>query len=417
MNHLPSFSGVKLAAETLDGISMVTPFQFNSRLSKNLNCNVYMKREDLQKVRSFKIRGAFNKINSIADKARIKGVVCASAGNHAQGFAFACNKLKIDGVVYMPTTTPIQKVEQVKMFGDKYITVELIGDFFDDCQIIAKSIAENNNKIFIHAFDDIKVIEGQGTSALEIIEQSDKKLDYLFVPIGGGGLVSGVLTVFKELSPKTKIIGLEPSGAPSMTKALEKGSPFQLDHIDKFVDGAAVKKVGEIPFNCCKKFLDEIIQVPEGKICQTILDLYNKEGIVSEPAGALSIAGLEIYNGNIINKEIGVYICGGNNDIFRTPEIKERALLYAKLKHYFIINFPQRSGALKDFLNNVLGPNDDITFFEYSKKNTRDKAPAVIGIQLKKTQDFDMLVSRMKKYNFYGEYLNNKPNLLQIWIK
>lgn len=417
MKSLPTISGVKLAAESLNGISFKTPFQFNPRISKNLNCNVYVKREDLQKVRSFKIRGAFNKINSISQKNRKTGVVCASAGNHAQGFAFACNKLKINGVVYMPITTPPQKVEQVKIFGEKYITVKLVGDYFDDCQVIAKSNALRTNKIFIHAFDDIKVIEGQGTSALEILEQSDDKLDYLFVPIGGGGLISGVLTVFKELSPNTKIIGIEPSGAPSMTKSLENGSVHELDYIDKFVDGAAVKKVGEIPLNCCKKFLDEIIQVPEGKICQTILDLYNKDGIVSEPAGALSIAGLEIYTGDIINKRIGVYICGGNNDIFRTPEIKERALLYAKLKHYFIIKFPQRSGALKDFLNNVLGPNDDITFFEYSKKNTRDKAPAVIGIQLKKIKDFDPLILRMKKHGFYGEYLNDKPDLLQIWIK
>ena len=417
MKSLPTISGVKLAAESLNGISIKTPFQFNPRISKNLNCYVYVKREDLQKVRSFKIRGAFNKINSISQKDRKTGVVCASAGNHAQGFAFACNKLKIKGIVYMPITTPPQKVDQVKIFGEKYITVKLIGDYFDDCQVIAKSIAVKTNKIFIHAFDDIKVIEGQGTSALEILEQSDNKLDYLFVPIGGGGLISGVLTVFKELSPNTKIIGIEPSGAPSMTKSIENGSVHELDYIDKFVDGAAVKKVGEIPLNCCKNLLDEIIQVPEGKICQTILDLYNKDGIVSEPAGALSIAGLEIYTGDIINKRIGVYICGGNNDIFRTPEIKERALLYAKLKHYFIIKFPQRSGALKDFLNNVLGPNDDITFFEYSKKNTRDKAPAVIGIQLKNIKDFDPLILRMKKYGFYGEYLNDKPDLLQIWIK
>tara|TARA_B110000444_G_C18851384_1_gene605923 strand:+ start:362 stop:1615 length:1254 start_codon:yes stop_codon:yes gene_type:complete len=417
MNLSLSLSGVISAAKTLHGIAVKTPFQFNPRLSKNLACNVYVKREDLQIVRSFKIRGAYNKISSIADKARKTGVICASAGNHAQGFAFACNSLKIYGIVYMPITTPKQKIAQVKVFGDKYITVKLIGDFYDDCQSIAIEIAKNSDKIYIHAFDDLKVIEGQGTSALEIIDQAKKKLDYLFVPIGGGGLVSGVLTVFKELSPNTKIIGLEPSGAPSMSKSLNDGLVQELIHIDKFVDGAAVKKVGNLPFEYCKNFLDDIIQVPEGKICQTILDLYNKEGIVSEPAGALSIAGLEIYKGDLKNKEIGVFICGGNNDIFRTPEIKERALLYAKLKHYFIIKFPQRSGALKDFLNNVLGPNDDITFFEYSKKNSRNNAPAVIGIELKNKDDFNPLLERMKKHNFYGEYLNNKPDLLQIWLK
>tara|TARA_Y100000992_G_scaffold3763_1_gene2411 strand:+ start:223 stop:1485 length:1263 start_codon:yes stop_codon:yes gene_type:complete len=418
MNFSPSLSGVKSAAKVLKDIVKTTPFQYNQRISNKLNCNVYLKREDLQLVRSFKIRGAYNKVNSVANKARKTGVVCASAGNHAQGFALACSSLKIHGIVYMPITTPKQKIEQVKTFGKKYVKVELIGDFFDDCQSIAIDFAKQQNKIFIHAFNDTKVIEGQGTAALEILNQIDKQLDYLFVPIGGGGLVSGVLTVFKELSPKTKIIGVEPSGAQAMTKSLEKGKVYTLKDIDKFVDGAAVKRVGELTLKCCKNLLDEIIHVHEGKICKTILDLYNKDGIVSEPAGALGIAGLEVYgNEKIIKKNIGVFICGGNNDFFRISEIKERALLYAKLKHYFIIKFPQRSGALKDFLNKVLGPNDDITFFEYSKKNSRTNAPAIIGIELKKQDDLKPLVDKMKKYNFFGEYINNKPDLFQIFLE
>ncbi|MBU79173.1 MAG: threonine dehydratase [Flavobacteriales bacterium] len=418
MSSLPSLSGVKNAARIIKDIIEETPFQFNERISNELNCNVYLKREDLQQVRSFKIRGAYNKINSIVVKARKNGVVCASAGNHAQGFALACSSLRIQGQVYMPTTTPKQKIEQVKTFGKNYVKVELIGDFFDDCQSIAIDFAKQNNKIFIHAFDDIKVIEGQGTTALEILNQFDKQLDYLFVPIGGGGLISGVLTVFKELSPKTKIIGVEPSGAKAMKKSLEKGKLYTLTKIDKFVDGAAVKRVGELTLKCCKKYLDEIIHVHEGKICKTILDLYNKDGIVSEPAGALGIAGLEVYSyKKIKNKNVGVFICGGNNDFFRISEIKERALLYAKLKHYFILKFPQRSGALKDFLNKVLGPNDDITFFEYSKKNSRTNAPAIIGIELKKQDDLKPLVEKMKKYNFFGEHINNKPDLFQIFLE
>ena len=418
MNSLPSLKGVKDAATVIKDIVEYTPFQHNQRISNKLNCSVYLKREDLQRVRSFKIRGAYNKINSIVEDARKRGVVCASAGNHAQGFALACSSLKINGTVYMPTTTPKQKINQVKTFGKDYINVVLFGDFFDDCQSVAIKIAKKNKNVFIHAFDDVKVIEGQGTVALEILEQLDKELDYLFVPIGGGGLISGVLTVFKSLSPKTKIIGVEPAGAQAMTKSLKEGKVITLNEIDKFVDGAAVKRVGQITMNCCKNYLDEIISVDEGKICQTILDLYNKDGIVSEPAGAIAISGLEVYNNEKIkNKNIGAFICGGNNDFFRISEIKERALLYAKLKHYFILKFPQRSGALKDFLINVLGPNDDITFFEYSKKNSRNNAPAIIGIELKKQEDFAPLVEKMKKFNFFGEYINNKPNLFQIFLE
>ena len=272
-------------------------------------------------------------------------------------------------------------------------------------------------KILIHSFDDLKVIEGQATIALEMLAQNKETFDYIIVPIGGGGLISGIITVFKELSPSTKIIGVEPEGASSMKFAMDRGECVALNEMDPFVDGAAVKKVGDLPYAICKESLDKIITVPEGKICQSILDLYNIEGIVAEPAGALAISALDILGEELRGGSIGVLLCGGNNDILRMPEIKERALLYANLKHYFLVQFPQRAGSLKQFVSEILGPNDDITFFEYSKKNTRDKAPAVIGIQLKKTEDFDMLVSRMKKYNFYGEYLNNKPNLLQIWIK
>jgi len=408
--------GVRNASEILQGISTLTPLVINERLSNDLNCKIYLKREDLQQVRSFKIRGAFNKIKSI-DSAYLnnKTLVCASAGNHAQGFAYSCNKLKIYGKVYMPVTTPKQKIERVKIFGGEYVEIILIGDNFDDAQYEAQK--QNTDKdLFIHAFDDIKVIEGQGTIGLEILDQVDKHLDYLIVPIGGGGLISGIITVFNELSPRTKIIGVEAGGAPAMSKSIKEGKIIELDSIDNFVDGVSIKKIGKIPFEICKNYLDEIFLVPEGKICQTILDLYNKDGIVVEPAGAIGISALELNSEMFMNKNVGVLICGGNNDFSRMAEIRERALFYSNLKHYFIVKFPQRAGALKEFVNNVVGINDDITFFEYAKKNNKENGTAIVGIELKFSKDFDDLIKKMKENGFFGEYLNDNPELLSFII-
>jgi len=408
--------GVRNASEILKGISTLTPLVINERLSNDLNCKIYLKREDLQQVRSFKIRGAFNKIKSI-DSAYLnnKTLVCASAGNHAQGFAYSCNKLKIYGKVYMPVTTPKQKIERVKIFGGEYVEIILIGDNFDDAQYEAQK--QNTDKdLFIHAFDDIKVIEGQGTIGLEILDQVDNHLDYLIVPIGGGGLISGIITVFKELSPRTKIIGVEADGAPAMSKSIKEGKIIELDSIDNFVDGVSIKKIGKIPFEICKNYLDEIFLVPEGKICQTILDLYNKDGIVVEPAGAIGISALELNSEMFMNKNVGVLICGGNNDFSRMAEIRERALFYSNLKHYFIVKFPQRAGALKEFVNNVVGINDDITFFEYAKKNNKENGTAIVGIELKFSKDFDDLIKKMKENGFFGEYLNDNPELLSFII-
>ena len=412
----PNLNGVRSAQDNLKDISIVTPLELNDRLSKEFNSRVFLKREDLQKVRSFKIRGAFNKIKSLnLSNSKEKQIICASAGNHAQGFAYSCKKLKIFGTVYMPETTPKQKVDRVKMFGGDFIKIVLTGDNFDDAQNEAEKQI-NNETIFIHPFDDITVIEGQGTIALEILDQIDKHFDYLIIPIGGGGLISGIITVFNELSPKTKIIGVEAEGAPAMMKSIEQKKIIELDKIDSFVDGVSIKKIGKIPFEICKDNLDDLIVVPEGKICQTILDLYNKDGIVVEPAGAIGISALDMYHENFINKNVGILICGGNNDIIRMSEIKERALLYSNLKHYFIVRFPQRSGALKEFVNNVVGENDDITFFEYVKKNNREYTTAVVGIELKFSKDLDELIKKMKENGFFGEYLNDKPETLRFLI-
>jgi threonine dehydratase len=416
VKKLPSLEGVQLAASRLNSVIRKTPWEFNKRLSESTGASIFFKREDLQQVRSFKIRGAYNKICSLSEGERTRGIVCASAGNHAQGFAFSCKKMQIEGIVYMPATTPQQKVSQVRMFGGEYIQVVLTGDNFDTCQKYALKFAKKENKTFIHPFDDTKVIEGQATIALEILEHSSGPLDYIFVPVGGGGLISGIVTVIKLLSSNTKIIGVEPKGASSMKKSLNEGERVVLKKIDNFVDGAAVSQVGKIPFEICKTQLDKIITVDEGKICQTILDLYNNEGIIAEPAGALAISGLEVMESNFKGKRIAVILCGGNNDILRMPEISERALLYASLKHYFLIDFPQRAGAMKEFVTEILGPNDDITHFEFSKKSYRTNAPAVVGIQLKNAEDFSLLVERMKIHNFKFDYLNEKQNLFQFLI-
>lgn len=316
----------------------------------------------------------------------------------------------------MPAPTPNQKVEQVKMFGEDFIEIKLVGDTFDDASEAAMKECKEQGKTFIHPFDDQKVIEGQGTIGLEIIEQTQLPIDYVFIAIGGGGLASGLSTVFKNLSPNTKIIGVEPEGAPSMKTSIKNNENTELEHIEKFVDGAAVKRVGDLNFAICKQNLDEVITVPEGKVCETILELYNKDAIVVEPAGALSTSALDFYADKIKGKNVVCVISGSNNDITRTAEIKERALLYANLKHYFIVNFPQRAGALKEFVVEILGENDDITYFQYAKKTNRENGSAVVGVQLKSANDLEPLIAKMKKRNFYGDYLNDKPDLFQFLV-
>ena len=407
---------VEEAASLMGDVVSKTPLILNGNQTNKFGANVYFKREDLQQVRSYKIRGAFNKISSLSPSELEKGVVCASAGNHAQGVAHSCFLKKTKGVIFMPLPTPKQKLERVKMFGGDYIDIILIGDTFDDASREAMRYCKERDMSFVHPFDDIKVIEGQATIALEILEQAKVPIDYLFLPVGGGGVASGVASVFKICSPKTKIIGVEPLGAPSMSTSIQNGKNTKLEEIDKFIDGASVQKVGVLNFEICSKYLNEMATVHEGAVCESMLSLYNKDAIVVEPAGALTVAVLDQYKSEISGKSVVCLISGSNNDITRTEEIKERALLYAGVKHYFIIRFPQRAGALKEFISEVLGPNDDITHFEYSKKHNRNKGPAVIGIELGKGNDLEDLKERMVELNFYGEYLNDKPDLFQMLI-
>lgn len=414
--YFPNLKDVEAASEKLKEVVSLTPLSKNERYSNQFECNVLFKREDLQQVRSYKIRGAYNKMSSLNEVEIENGIVCASAGNHAQGVALSCKLLKIKGTIYMPAPTPSQKIEQVKMFGENFIEVVLVGDTFDDAYEAAMLESERLNKTFIHPFNDEKVIEGQATVGLEILKQAKQPIDYIFIPVGGGGLASGLSTVVNHLSPNTNIIGVEPEGAPSMSMSIKKDKVVELKNIENFVDGAAVKKVGDKTFEICKQNLDAVITVPEGKICQTILELYNKDAIVVEPAGALSISALDQYAQEIKGKNVVCLISGSNNDITRTPEIKERALLHANLKHYFIIKFPQRAGALREFVVEILGPNDDITHFEYTKKVNRENDVAVVGLELKSPNDLQPLITKMKLHNFYGDYLNNKPDLFQFLV-
>src|SRR5690554_6228161 len=399
------------AKERIKDVAIHTPLMKNENLSEEFSAQVWLKREDLQPVRSYKLRGAYNKIVSLTEKEKAKGVVCASAGNHAQGVAYACNELNIKATIFMPVTTPPQKTKQVKLFGKDKVEVVLKGDTFDESQHEAKRLCHDMEAIFIHFFDDEKVMPGQGTIALELLEDTQTPIDYLFVPIGGGGLAAVVITVFKQLSPQTKIIGVEPAGAASMKNSIEKGINTILEQMDKFVDGAAVKRVGEKTFEICKDGLDDIVLVPEGKVCTTILRLYNEEAIVVEPAGALTIAALDLYKEKIKGKHVVSVVSGSNNDITRTEEIKERSLLYEGLKHYFLVQFPQRPGAFKEFVNDILGPNDDISYFQYSKKNNRETGPVVIGIELQNKNDLFYIEEKLTTKKFTYQYLNGNKDL------
>ena len=393
-----------------------TPLQLNANLSRKYQCRVYLKREDLQIVRSYKLRGAYNMMSQLSAEQLAKGVVCASAGNHAQGFAYSCKKLNVKGVVFMPIPSPQQKVNQTKMFGEDFVEVKLVGDTFDDTAIAAKAYTQEHGMTFIPPFDHPSIIEGQATVGVEILEDYNQleqtPIDYIFMPVGGGGLSAGVGTYFKQASPHTKVVGLEPEGAPSMLAALKAKHPVELETIDKFVDGAAVKRIGDITFAFCKDALDDMHLVPEGKICSTILKMYNEEAIVVEPAGAMSIATLDDYAEQIKGKNIVCIVSGSNNDIDRMQEIKERSLVYEGLKHYFLIRFAQRPGALKDFVNLVLGPTDDITRFEYMQKHNKEAGPALVGLELKTKEDYDILMDNMKKYQInYTEINKDDDNM------
>ncbi|MGL6022107.1 MAG: threonine ammonia-lyase IlvA, partial [Chitinophagaceae bacterium] len=405
---------IYLAKQAIKDVCVYTPLSENMALSEEYNAPIWLKREDLQPIRTYKLRGAYNKIEGLNKSPKKSKVVCASAGNHAQGVAYACKQLNIKATIFMPETTSLQKIEKVKFYGKKQVQIVLKGDTFDESFAEASKYCKDKGGILIHPFDDEEVIAGQGTVGLEILETLSQKIDYIFVPIGGGGLAAGICTICNALSPTTKIIGVEPIGAPSMKTSIANNENTTLDQIDTFVDGAAVKRVGDINLAICKKGLHDIIVVPEGKICTTILRLYNEQGIVVEPAGALSIAALDFYKERLRNKTVVCIVSGGNNDITRMEEIKERSLLYEGLKHYFIINMSQRPGALKEFVSKVLGKNGDIAYFQFSKKHNREKSPVVVGIEVKNKNEFTSIIERMQKRKYIYQYLNENEMLFSL---
>jgi threonine dehydratase len=403
------------AYQRLKDVVRRTPLEYNERLSAKYECEIYLKREDMQIVRSYKLRGAYNMISRLNEEQLGRGVVCASAGNHAQGVAFSCKKLGTKGVIFMPEITPKQKVKQTEMFGNGNVELVLVGDTFDDCLREALLYTQAHGMTFIPPFDNEQIIEGQGTVGVEVL-QDLPGIEVAIMPIGGGGLAAGMGTYLKQAVPGITLIGVEPEGAPSMLTSMTNGENTTLTDIDRFVDGAAVKRVGDKTFAICREILDDMLTVPEGKVCTTILKLYNEDAIVVEPAGALSVTALDAVKDQIKGKKVVCVISGGNNDIERMAEIKEKSLLYEGLKHYFIVRFPQRPGALKLFVTEVLGPGDDITRFEFIKKTSKENGPALVGIELKNAEDYPALLQRMQENRFEVIEINKDATLFEYLV-
>ncbi len=403
------------AYERLEGVVTQTPLQHNARLSARFGAEVYLKREDLQVVRSYKLRGAYNLMASLSPEERARGVVCASAGNHAQGVAYTCRLLGVEGHIYMPQNTPRQKTRRVADLGGERVRIELVGDTFDATYGLASGFARDTGRVFVHPFDDPRIIAGQGTVGVEIAAQLGAPPDYLVIPVGGGGLLSGLAVYAEQHFPQTALVGAEPARAACLLAALEAGHPVTLPQIDTFVDGAAVKTAGQHNFRICQRLVREVLPVAEGTICTEMIALYQSDGIIAEPAGALSVAALSLLGeARLRGKTVVCILSGGNNDITRYPEIIERSLIDQGLKHYFLIEFSQRPGALRRYLDDALGPNDDITLFEYIKKSNREFGPALVGIELARKEDLAPLLTRMNGIGLRYEIISSDSALFRF---
>jgi threonine dehydratase len=392
-----SAADVEAAAKRIAGVVTPTPLQFSDRLSATTGASVYLKREDLQVVRSYKLRGAYNLLVQLSDDELAAGVVCSSAGNHAQGFAFACRTLGVHGRVYVPAKTPKQKRDRIRYHGGEFIELIVGGSTYDLAAEAALADVERTGATLVPPYDDLRTIAGQGTIAVELLDQLNAEPDLVVVPVGGGGCIAGITTYLAERTNNTAVLGVEPAGAAAMMAALAAGQPVTLDHVDQFVDGAAVRRAGKLTYAALAAAGDmvSITTVDEGAVCTAMLDLYQHEGIIAEPAGALSVAGLleaDVEPGSTVV----CLVSGGNNDVSRYGEVLERSLVHLGLKHYFLVDFPQEPGALRRFLDGVLGPNDDITLFEYVKRNNRETGEALVGIELGSAADFDGLLQRMR---------------------
>jgi threonine dehydratase len=387
---------VALARERLQQVTRRTPLERSDRLTALAGIPVLLKREDLQVCRSYKVRGAFNLISSLTPEQQALGVVCASAGNHGQGVAYSCNRLSIRGTVVIPANTPRQKRQRIAALGGDAIEVVVAGSSYDEASLAALEASTDSGAVYVHPFDDPRTIAGQGTVAVELDEQLEH-LDTLVVPVGGGGLLAGVATWMRAHRPEVHLIGVEPQGAAAMVAALANGAPVDLPSVDTFVDGAAVGRAGELTYPIIRELVDEVVTVPEGAVCTEMLELYQTEGIIAEPAGALASAALRQ---GLPHRPEGPVVClvsGGNNDVSRYGEVVERSLLHEGLRHYFLVTFPQEPGALRHFLDQVLGSGEDIVVFEYVKKNNRETGPALVGIELEDAQDLPALLERMER--------------------
>ncbi|TDD47594.1 threonine dehydratase [Kribbella antibiotica] len=403
-------TSVEAAVERLDGVAIKTPLQRNLRLSERTGAQIWLKREDLQIGRSYKLRGAYNLIAQLDETAKAAGVVCASAGNHGQGLAYSCHTLGVHGKVFVPRTTPRQKRDRIAALGGKQIQVIVTGDTYDDAAAAALADAEATGATIVPAFDDPRTVAGQGTVAVEIVQQLGHAPDVLVVPVGGGGLVAGVASWLTARHPGVRIVGVEPAGAASMAAALAAGEPVTLPQLDSFVDGAAVRRVGDVTLPLVASAGVELMSVPEGLVCSEMLELYQVDGLIAEPAGALSTSALG--NGLTVRpgETVVCLLSGGNNDVSRYSEILERSLVYEGLKHYFLVTFPQEPGALRQFLDGVLGPDDDIALFEYVKRNNRETGVALVGIEIGRASDLEGLLARMDAAPLDIERINpNSP--------
>ena len=389
-------AAVDTAATRLAGVVPVTPLQRSERLSARVGGDVWLKREDLQVVRSYKVRGAYNLLAQLGDDERAAGVVCASAGNHGQGLAYACSALGVHGRVYVPRTTPRQKRDRMAALGGDVVTVEVVGDTYDDAAAAALDDASRTGAVLVPAFDDPRTVAGQGTVLREAVAQLGTAPDLVVLPVGGGGLLAGAVAWLGERHRDVRVVGAEPAGAASMAAALAAGAPVVLERLDSFVDGAAVRRAGDVTFALVRDSGAELVAVAEGRVCTEMLALYQTDGIIAEPAGALAAAAL----GDAVHPAPGsttvVVLSGGNNDVSRYAEVVERALVHEGRKHYFLVEFPQEPGALRTFLDEVLGPDDDITLFEYVKRSNRETGPALVGIELGRPEDLPALLERMR---------------------
>lgn len=411
---------VEAAAKRIADSVVLSPLHISERLSAATEATVYLKREDLQMVRSYKIRGAFNFMLQLDETERARGVVCASAGNHAQGFARACKELGIQGTIFVPKTTPRQKIERVRHFGGDRVTIEVAGSTYDDASALAHRFADRNDALLVSAFDDLRTIAGQGTVAEEISTQLDVDPDYIVVPVGGGGVLAGIAAYAAQHMPSTTVIGAEPAGAASMIAALKAGRPVTLENIDPFADGTAVKRAGTLTYEIVADLGLDIRPVAEGSVATEMLDMYQVDGIIAEPSGAIASAAVGAPGtSKPITVEPGsTVVClvsGGNNDISRYPEILERSLVHEGLKHYFIVDFPQEPGSLRRFLNEILGPEDDIAMFEYVKRSDRETGPAFVGIELGNAEDLPNLLERMDSSRIEIERVHQHSPMFRLF--